>query len=273
MKRFGAALLLLNLCCLLSAFADGNVRAAQEKLREGGFYLGQSTGVYDSQTSAAVTRYQIRQGLEITGQLDAATARALGTQPVVTAAPGATPQSMRGTWRQLRNGEQQFVPEESSRASTPAPLKRAERRSAPRPAATARPAPRPAATSDAFDRDRLRDYVGAFILAGIDPEIGAELEFFANRVDYFGDGKVTRDKIRRDLLRYDRRWPERRFSLAGDVTVRIDSERRARVTFPLRYQLRSKSEKASGMVRKTLVLEKNAQNVLEIVGVSEKKMR
>ncbi|MBA3544034.1 MAG: peptidoglycan-binding protein, partial [Chthoniobacterales bacterium] len=82
MKRICLALLLLNLCSLLTASADENVRAAQEKLRQGGFYFGDVNGAYDNQTAAAVTRYQIREGLQITGKLDGLTAQALGTRPI-----------------------------------------------------------------------------------------------------------------------------------------------------------------------------------------------
>ena len=36
--------------------------------------------------------------------------------------------------------------------------------------------------------DRLRDYVGAFVLAGLDPRVGAEADFFADQVQ----GPTTR---------------------------------------------------------------------------------
>src|SRR5437868_4067310 len=49
--------------------ADDNVRAVQTKLREGGFYSGEIDGAYSSELAAALTRYQIRNGLPITGQL------------------------------------------------------------------------------------------------------------------------------------------------------------------------------------------------------------
>ena len=68
-------------------------------------------------------------------------------------------------------------------------------------------------------KERLRDYVGAFILAGLDPQVGAELDFFAGRVNYFGEANISREKIRGDLVRYDERWPQRRFWLAGDLVV------------------------------------------------------
>ena len=74
-------------------------------------------------------------------------------------------------------------------------------------------------------------------------------------------------------MRYDARWPERRFWLAGEVDVHPESESQIRVTFPLRYELRSGKERASGTVRKTLVLQETPENDFEIVAVKEKKLR
>lgn len=276
MKRSFLALLLTVLCHPVVALADENVRAAQTQLRQEGFFFGDPDGVYNDQTAAAVTRYQIRHGLQITGKLDAPTARGLGTNPVSPAPVG----SMAGTWRQLRNGEQQFVPaqsESSSHISQPPSDQqaRARREQPASPAQTATPqvVAREDFETGPFGRERLRDYIAAFVLAGIDSKVGAELEFFADEVDYFGDGKLSREKIRRDLVRYDTRWPERRFWLAGDLDVRPESRQRARVAFPLRYELRSRSEQSSGIVRKTLVLEKTAKSDLQIVAVDEKRIR
>ena len=81
------------------------------------------------------------------------------------------------------------------------------------------------------------------------------------------------DQIRRDLLRYDARWPERRFWLAGDIDVHPEANQRLRVTFPLRYELTRKSERASGTVEKTLLLQKTVNDDLEIVAVNEKKIK
>jgi hypothetical protein len=278
MKRSVLTLLLVTFCQCLAAAADENVRAAQAQLRLQGFYFGDTDGVYNDQTAAAVTRYQIRHGLQITGQLDAPTAKALGTRPLPPA-PAGSPPSMSGTWRRLRNGEQQFVPAEPqsspdiTSSAQGKPSNRKRRAAPPPPSETPEPFAREDYNKSAFSRERLRDYIGAFVLAGIDPKVGAELEFFADRADYFGDGKLSREKIRRDLLRYDARWPERRFWLAGDLEVRSESNRRLRVAFPLRYELRNGSKRASGTVRKTLVLEKTANNDFEIAAVNEKKIR
>ncbi len=122
---------------------------------------------------------------------------------------------------------------------------------------------------DVYDPERLRDYVAAFILAGLDPEVGAEAEFFAERVDYFGQPNVSREKIRNDLLRYDKRWPQRQFRLAGDLETARQTNGTVRVTFPLRYELHNGSKSASGTVRKTIILRKTNDSELEIVRVTE----
>jgi peptidoglycan hydrolase-like protein with peptidoglycan-binding domain len=69
------------------AQADPAVESAQQKLKDGGFYYGEITGEKDTETIAAIRRYQIRNGLHITGQLDAETQKSLG----VASAPASSP--------------------------------------------------------------------------------------------------------------------------------------------------------------------------------------
>jgi hypothetical protein len=132
--------------------------------------------------------------------------------------------------------------------------------------------PPPVASSPApdFSIERLRDYVGAFVLAGLDPQVGAEAAFFADRVQYYNEGMKDRKRIQNDLQRYNARWPQRQFRLAGDINVEPQSDNRVRVTFPLTYQLRNGAKHSSGKVNKTLVLER-AGDDLQIVAVNERK--
>ncbi|HEV3410793.1 MAG TPA: peptidoglycan-binding domain-containing protein [Chthoniobacterales bacterium] len=250
MRRL-ALLLAITLCLPIAApAADESIRAAQARLKEGGFYFGQVNGVYDTETSAAVSRFQIRNGLRISGQLDAETMKSLGitAAPAPPAAAEARPDSE--TWRRLRKSDSEFLEKLKPSAS-------------------------PAGASNyssvlVLSPERLRDYVGAFILAGLDPQTGAELEFFADRVRYYNSGILDREKIRRDLERYNQRWPERRFWLDGEVKVAPQADSRINVTFPLRYELRNGSKRSSGKVMKTLTLEVVGED-LQIVGVNERK--
>ncbi len=271
------ALFLLLIFGLLlgEARADESIRALQEKLQEAGFYVGDLTGVYDQETGAALVRYQIRRGLPITGRFDSATASSLGL--AATAGGPGEPAPTAGTWRRLRNGDLQFVEQLDARENPPP-----ARFSSPTPGKSPRPATNHVASRDQaaavpsrgevlYGRERLRDYVGAFVLAGLDPKVGAELEFFADRVDYFGERKVSRESIRRDLVRYDRRWPQREFRFAGHLTVEPVAHGLLEVTFPLRYELRGHGRRASGTVMKTIRLRKTGEGDLEIVSVNERK--
>jgi hypothetical protein len=318
--------------------AEENVRAVQSKLADEGCYFGEIDGAYSSDFSAALSRYQIRNGLPITGQLDAETSKALGAKPAVGPSTAATEQSS-DTWRQMRKRERRkttkarqsesVATETSSPADNETPptstetpqqttpvakvrtltettgrasaLPRTARTSAERteaasaPAAAVRtsaettesasappatvqtsdssgPASAPPATgsTDEFSAERLRDYVAAYVLAGLDKNVGAEAEFFADRVQYYDQGVMDRENIRKDLKRYDERWPERHFWLAGKINVEPQSENRLRVTFPLGFKLRNGNKQSSGKVDKTLVL-KPAGDDLEIVAVNERK--
>jgi peptidoglycan hydrolase-like protein with peptidoglycan-binding domain len=267
---------------LQEGWGPDNVRAVQEKLHEDGLYFGEIDGVYSSELAAALGRYQIRNGLPITGQLDVETSKALGVKPAVaTSTPNDQPRASE-TWKQLRKSDRQFP----GKTVWSAPSPSANQTGIPprsTPAATAAIAsenekpplapPATAATSAApdFSTERLRDYVGAFVLAGLDPQVGAEAAFFADRVQYYNEGMKDREKVRADLKRYDSRWPGRKFWLAGDITVEPRDDKRVQVTFPLRYELRNGAKRLSGKVNKTLVLER-AGNDLQIVSVNERKM-
>src|SRR2546421_5414877 len=80
-KRTALFAVMIGLALPVSVYADDNVRAVQEKLRDDGFYIGDIDGAYSSQLAAALTRYQVRKGLAVTGQLDVDTSNALGAKP------------------------------------------------------------------------------------------------------------------------------------------------------------------------------------------------
>jgi hypothetical protein len=269
-----------------SGWAEENVRVVQMKLHEAGLYFGDIDGAYSSELAAALGRYQIRNGLPITGQLDTETSKALGAKPAVATTANDRTRSSE-TWRRLRTGDQQtsansretlssrtaatpgsgteIPPRSASAATTPIYSDSAKQASAP-----------PGIVSDTgssgagISTERLRDYVGAFVLAGLDPHVGSEADFFADRVQYYDEGMMNREKIRKDLQRYAARWPDRRFWLDGDITVDTQNGNRVKVTFPLRYELRNGGKHMSGKISKTLVLEP-AGDDLQIVAVNERK--
>jgi peptidoglycan hydrolase-like protein with peptidoglycan-binding domain len=58
--------------------ADDQTRNVQSQLKNQGFFYGDVDGKPSSELSAAIRRYQIRNGLEVTGELDKGTIAALG---------------------------------------------------------------------------------------------------------------------------------------------------------------------------------------------------
>ena len=90
-RKIGTAILASALAQL--ALADSTVQQAQEELKEQGYYFGEINGDKNADTIAAIRRFQIRSGLQITGELDQETLRALhGASASSTAATTPTPQ-------------------------------------------------------------------------------------------------------------------------------------------------------------------------------------
>lgn len=63
----------------------------QEKLRQAGAYTGRVDGVWGPDSQAALERFQQRNGLQVTGGLNQATAATLGLQPGELLAAGTGP--------------------------------------------------------------------------------------------------------------------------------------------------------------------------------------
>ena len=73
-RKIGTAILVSALAQL--ALADSAVQQAQEQLKEQGYYFGQINGDKNADTVAAIRRFQIRNGMRVTGELDQETLRA-----------------------------------------------------------------------------------------------------------------------------------------------------------------------------------------------------
>jgi peptidoglycan hydrolase-like protein with peptidoglycan-binding domain len=86
--------LLLLFACLLAApllHADEPTRALQSELKEQGFYSGEVDGISGPALSAALKRYQIRNGLEVTGTATPETLNALNVGGGAAPRAGAQP--------------------------------------------------------------------------------------------------------------------------------------------------------------------------------------
>jgi peptidoglycan hydrolase-like protein with peptidoglycan-binding domain len=78
----------VTLCAISLVRADQTIRSLQQTLKDQGFYYGTVTGEKSAETTAAIRRYQIRNGLKVTGEIDEETTRSLNSSSnSVAAAP------------------------------------------------------------------------------------------------------------------------------------------------------------------------------------------
>jgi len=79
-----------------SLWADQAIENVQQALKDQGFYYGEVNGEKDADTTAAIRRYQIRNGLQVTGDLNDETMKSLGagsgaSKPVAKSSPATVP--------------------------------------------------------------------------------------------------------------------------------------------------------------------------------------
>jgi len=101
MKITTAAVIFMGSMMLMRA--DQLVESVQQALKDEGFYYGEVNGDMNANVTAAIRRYQIRNGLQVSGELNDETLRSLGIKssgawrPATRAAsptpapPGETP--------------------------------------------------------------------------------------------------------------------------------------------------------------------------------------
>jgi peptidoglycan hydrolase-like protein with peptidoglycan-binding domain len=77
--------LLLAMCVAGLVRADQTTQSVQQALKEQGFYYGNVTGDKSAETTAAIRRYQIRNGLQVTGEINPETLRSLNVNSNQTA--------------------------------------------------------------------------------------------------------------------------------------------------------------------------------------------
>ena len=157
-KRISFVLLAFLLAGVGFLRADQTTSMVQQALKDQGFYYGDVTGEKTADTTAAIRRYQIRNGLQITGEIDAETLRSLGVgtgaaRPAVTPQPSGPP---------VRETEAQSpeTPAQSAEISPPPPE---------RYAATQRP---PAYGYEPGSREPLPD--GNSVFAGTPYEVAPQ---------------------------------------------------------------------------------------------------
>jgi len=82
--------LVVTLGAVSLVHADQTIRSFQQTLKDQGFYYGAVTGERSAETTAAIRRYQIRNGLKVTGEIDEETTRSLNSHSIASASHPAS---------------------------------------------------------------------------------------------------------------------------------------------------------------------------------------
>jgi peptidoglycan hydrolase-like protein with peptidoglycan-binding domain len=125
MKRT-IAHLLLAVCVAGLVRADQTTQSVQQALKEQGFYYGNVTGDKSAEATAAIRRYQIRNGLQVTGEIDPETLRSLNVNSKSASSPQPISKSAITQSNTARPDDNPPVVQNSSPGSSNEPDRRLE---------------------------------------------------------------------------------------------------------------------------------------------------
>ena len=67
--------------------------------------------------------------------------------------------------------------------------------------------------------DQMQGLSCRFCCGRIGQDVEAEFQVYSEEADYYDSGRVTKDYIRKDILRYDPNWPVRRYWLDSEIRI------------------------------------------------------
>jgi peptidoglycan hydrolase-like protein with peptidoglycan-binding domain len=189
----GAAI--LGVLLVQSVVADPTVQQAQEALKEQGFYYGEVTGQKNADTTAAIRRFQIRNGLQVTGELNDETLLALKSPSSSAAAGTATPTPQTNTSEGSANTSVAPVAPRNGPVYSPAPAVAAAGAFRNTPYETAPPEVQRRVIIGAQTLLRRRGYFKGAIDGAYGPEMEFSLRAYQSRAGIALTGHLDMDTL------------------------------------------------------------------------------
>ncbi len=297
-------LLSLLFCAAGRLRADDLTRSVQEELRKRNLYFGDVDGSRTPQLAAALRRYQERKGFSPTGDPDDTTLRSLSLRapespgfapPAATVTTGngspspgdgssatnASPDSQQDVtvpyWPNvtvLRSDKGRLNPPNSAISNALNNLSPGTADAVSPPGRfTAVPSSSSLATQYPTSSD-VRSFIMRYLKVGQTNDPDAEMSFYGDQVKYFNDGVVDQRFIAQDLQRYQKRWPQRSFTLVGPITVVADANDINHTLVRFRYRFANKSSHVAvtGEVDNLYTLEGSGPDFLRIIALSERRL-
>jgi peptidoglycan hydrolase-like protein with peptidoglycan-binding domain len=285
-KRWCCGALLLLLAG--AASAEEQVRRAQEELRRRNLYFGEVDGRLTEETVSAVRRYQTRKRLPVSGELTASTLRSLdipvgvtGEQswPDVAVLKSDAAREIRESDRDLLEQMATATPESVGDGPEAVPPRIEEVPEPPaEPGGEVKPPVVEAAPAESgaplkeerLTKEEVRAMIESYLAAceASDPE--RELQFYADRVNYFDHGTVKKEFVARDVHRFYKRWPRRQYKLL-DLQIAPASQDAVEATFRISFQYEG-AQKVSGKTLNRFRVERDASG-LRFTALKEQRVR
>lgn len=275
--------------------ADEQVRSTQEELRRRNIFFGDIDGRSSRELEEALKRYQSRKGLNATGQRDRETLRSLGLaardpdEPVPKALDWPEEPVLKSDaridvpWtaavisRSSGVATASLLPEPAADGS---PSRRAVRQRQQTSKSGSPSAGRIAPQVVSFStgqkqklQPELAAYVRRYLQAVSRNRLQDELHFYADRVNYLGNGVVDRRIIEQSLRQYYQRWPKRDLEQAGEISYKtIPGRGEIVVTFHTRFSMSSRQSRVKGRTANQIVINAATADP-RIVSITERRVR
>ena len=272
--------------------ADDQVRSTQEELRRRNIYFGDIDGRRSRELNEALKRYQQRKGLAPTGSDDHDTLRSLG---VVSRGPNEPPPKELELPEEpvLKSDAKLDVAAEAHEIATdtgvsaasvaPEAIAAGNNPKGHRRTATNRRSENEDAAGSGNTRGyagkngrlpaAVQDYVNSYLSAVGHNRLQDELHFYADRVNYLGNGWVDRRIIEHSLKKYYARWPHRSYSQPEDVRYRaVPGRGEIVVTYRAGFELHNGKAKARGKTDNEIIINA-ATTDPRIISIKESRVR
>ncbi|MEA3213452.1 MAG: putative peptidoglycan binding domain [Chthoniobacter sp.] len=271
------------------------VRSAQEELRRRNIFFGDIDGRQTPEWREALKRYQKRKGLATTGSEDHDTLRSLGLATRTAGEP--PPKELEWPEEPVLKSDalidvaaetEQMARETGVSPASIAPLV-ARKSSRDLPAGSkARPTSRASGAAAArpeiggtrlSQRDskqlpaEIRALVEDYLKSVSRNALENELHFYADQVDYLGNGLVDRRIIEQTLRKYYQRWPKRSYRLEQGMKYDLRSSRgEVVVTFRVDFSLKNGGRRVRGQTDNEIVINAATADP-RIVAIRERRVR
>jgi hypothetical protein len=266
MPRLVTILLTLGLSLSTLARADETVRQVQEELRKRNLYFGNIDGQISAVLTDALKRYQTRKGFTVSGKVDKDTATSLNIRNATVAAAEPLPDVP-----VLRSDTASALPESQRLALQREAEEKPDLTPSP-PAPGESPPPGQDLTPDRvnkFVEDYLRDAEG--------PSVPAQIKYYSFPVRYFDHGIVAEQFVTKDTSDYVKRWPQRKYTLAGPTNFFAsgkegETEIEFTISFELKNPTRSTKNRATGRTKNWWTVRMEGDE-MKIVAIREERLR